>query len=321
MQNEVTAPGKVLWIGSYSVVFGGISHVIAINRRVRCRCEESQRLEFITSYGNFLEGQNELIDSVLEEVRRVYEIPPLRVYLINDPEFQIDGKKTGLGSSSAGTVALTGCLIYTLEGKLDVDLVYRLSQRANYRRQKGIGSGFDIAAATFGSVVYRRYNDINKVDSTIKKLQIPDNLQILLGFTGRSANTVNLVRRFEEAKENQRFKEVMHEIEIDNEMAIKLLELGKVDAAIPHIKLARRNLNLLSKQVVGVELETEEDRKLMALAEKNGALISLMPGAGGGDLIMALGENLEKVREAWQKMSIRTIDVKQDEGVRVETGS
>ncbi|MCH1770046.1 MULTISPECIES: phosphomevalonate kinase [Metallosphaera] len=318
---EASAPGKVLWIGSYSVVFGGISHVIAIDKRVRCRCEESERLEFITSYGDFSEGQNELIDSVLNEVRTIYDIPRLRVYLINDPAFQIDGKKTGLGSSSAGTVALTACLSYAVTGKFDVDLVYKLSQRANYRRQKGIGSGFDIAAATYGSVIYRRYNDINKVDSVVERLDIPQNIQILLGFTGRSASTVNLVRRFEDTKNNPRFKELMSEIEIDNEIAIKLLRLGKIDAAVPHIKLARQNLNLLSKEVVGVEIETEEDRKLMSLAEKNGALISLMPGAGGGDLILALGENLARVKETWERMSIRTINVKQDEGVKIEARS
>ncbi len=227
-------------------------------------------------------------------------------------------KKTGLGSSSAATVALIGCLVTLYSGKLDTGEVYKLSQKANYIRQGGTGSGFDIAAAVYGSVIYRRFKDIEIVDSEVKPLKLPDNFQLLLGFTGRSANTVNLVRKFEEVKNDWRFKEIMQEIEIDNSMAIRLLELGKIDAAIPHIKLARRNLNLLAKNVVGVVLETENDIRIMEIAENNGAILSLMPGAAGGDLVFALGENLAKVREAWEKIGIKTIDVKQDEGVRVE---
>lgn len=134
-------------------------------------------------------------------------------------------------------------------GKLDTGEVYKLSQKANYIRQGGTGSGFDIAAAVYGSVIYRRFKDIEIVDSEVKPLKLPDNFQLLLGFTGRSANTVNLVRKFEEVKNDWRFKEIMQEIEIDNSMAIRLLELGKIDAAIPHIKLARRNLNLLAKKM------------------------------------------------------------------------
>ncbi|AEB94762.1 phosphomevalonate kinase [Metallosphaera cuprina] len=317
---EVSAPGKILWIGSYSVVFGGISHVIAINKRVRCKHERSDRLEFITSYGIFKEGENELIDSVLKVIRERFPIIKGRIHLVNDEGFQIDGKKTGLGSSSAATVALTACLMRVLTGEFDLNEIYRLSQKANYLRQKGIGSGFDIAAATFGSVVYRRFKDVEKVDSTVKPLRVHD-YQILLGFTGRSANTIDLVRRFHQMENVPRFKELMKEIEIDNEMAIKLLEMGMLDNAIPHIKLARRYLNVLAKDVVGLEIENEEDRKIIELAERNGAFISLMPGAGGGDLIMAMGEDLKRVEQAWQRIGIKTIYVRQDEGVRVENRS
>lgn len=90
---KVSAPGKVLWIGSYSVVFGGISHVLAIDKRVVSQCEKSDKMEFITTYGVFTEGKNELIDSVLQVVRASYDVEPVRVYLYNDKAFQMDGKK------------------------------------------------------------------------------------------------------------------------------------------------------------------------------------------------------------------------------------
>ncbi|QKQ99242.1 GHMP kinase [Metallosphaera tengchongensis] len=315
---KVSAPGKVLWIGSYSVVFGGISHVIAIDKRVTCECAKAQEMEFVTTFGKFSEGQNELIDSVLETLRTSYDLPKMKVVLTNDDAFQIDGKKTGLGSSSAATVALMGCVLGLINNSLDKDLVYRLSQKANYVRQRGIGSGFDIAAAVYGSVVYRRYRDINRVDSQLEPLRLPRRVKMLLGFTGRSANTVNLVKKFEEAKDNAEFKEIIHEIELNNDMAIRLLKLGKIEAAIPHVRLSRNLLNLLSEGVVGVKLETEEDRRIMGLAERNGAIISLMPGAGGGDLILSLGYELENVKRAWMKEGIKVIEVNEDEGLRLE---
>lgn len=315
----ISAPGKVLWIGSYSVVFGGISHVIAVNKRVRCEKFPSNELYFETSYGNFRERGNELIESVLKVIKEnLGEIPRLKIRLVNDEEFQIEGKKTGLGSSSAATVALTACLYEEIIGKIELDEVYKLAQKANYIRQKGIGSGFDIAAAVYGSIIYRRFNDIEKVDSYHERLQIGDKYEMILGFTGRSSETTSLVKKFVEKKNERRFAELMQEIEIENRMAVELLKLGKIDEASIHVKLGRNYLNILAKEVIGVTLEDEKDKELMRLAEDNGALISLMPGAGGGDVIFALGENLKKVEEVWKSKGLKIIRIKEDEGLRIE---
>jgi phosphomevalonate kinase len=319
----ISAPGKILWIGSYSVVFGGISHVIAIDRRVTCESSRSTSMIFETSYGTFFEKGNDLIESVLEVLRTHYsEIPNLRVKLRNHPDFQVEGRKTGLGSSSAATVALVGCITLEVEGKLDIEKIYRFSQEANYMRQKGIGSGFDIAAAVYGSVIYRRFRDLNKMDSYVEPLRLPIGLRIILGFTGKSSGTVALVKKFIDSSNKVRFKELMEEIEADNEMAIKLLKMGRLDEATVHIRLARKNLNMLAEEVVGVELEGEEERKLMKMAEESGAIIALMPGAGGGDVIFALAEDkIDVIRKRWEERGLKTMEVKDDEGLRVEDGS
>ncbi|WP_338598829.1 phosphomevalonate kinase [Sulfolobus tengchongensis] len=317
---RVSAPGKILWIGSYSVVFGGISHVIAVNKRVNCSIKEindKRSLIFHTSYGDFKNTGNALINSVLDTFRERLELPQgYEIELYNDKEFIIDGKKTGLGSSSASTVALTACLYYVLKGKLDLFEIHKLAQIANYKRQRGIGSGFDIASAVFGSIVYKRFTDIEKMDFYHEKLNL-GNYDMILGFTGRSSETVGLVRKFVEKSYLEDFKEMMRLIDDENNMAIKLIKLSKMDEAVEHVRLGRKYLNYLAERIIGVKLVSKDEEELIKIAENEGALIALSPGAGGGDSIFALGENLDKVREAWRKKGIYIIDVKEDDGLKL----
>ncbi|EWG07158.1 MAG: GHMP kinase [Candidatus Aramenus sulfurataquae] len=309
----ISAPGKILWIGSYSVVFGGLSHVIAVDRRVRCEVVGRDKLLFETSYGTFTEG-NDLVKSVISVVKEKFgEFPKMHVKLMNDPGFEIDGKKVGLGSSAAATVALTACAYKEVTGRVDVDEVYKLSQKANYIRQRGIGSGFDVASATYGSVVYRRFTDVEKMDSYVEPLKL-GNYDMVLGFTGRSASTVNLVEKFVMKSEDPKFKEYMEELDRENKTAINLLKLGKVDEACVHVNNAWNFLNYVAEEVVGVKLKSERDEEVMEVAMEEGAWVSIMPGAAGGDVVFALGKELEKVRERWAKMGIKVLNVKESEG-------
>ncbi|TRM79005.1 GHMP kinase [Sulfolobus sp. B5] len=319
---KATSPGKILWIGSYSVVFGGISHVFAINKRVKCSIKgsNSDELIFHTSYGEFKNRGNELINSVIDtfKERLGVELKGYEVELYNDNEFIIDGKKTGLGSSSASTVALTACFYYMINNKIDLMEIHKLAQIANYKRQKGISSGFDIASAVFGSIVYKRFNDLEKMDFYYEKLRLKGNYDMILGFTGRSSETVGLVKKFVEKSKDEDFKELMKLIDEENMMAIKLIKLDKVDEAVEHVRLARNYLNYLARNVIRVNLVSEEEERLIRIAENNGALLALSPGAGGGDSIFALGENLHKVREEWRQRGLKIIDVKEDDGLRID---
>lgn len=76
-----------------------------------------------------------------------------------------DVKKTGLGSSAALVSSLVGAIL-TFYGQPDptrtcspafLDTVHNLAQLAHIVAQGKIGSGFDVAAAVFGSCVYRTY--------------------------------------------------------------------------------------------------------------------------------------------------------------------
>lgn len=74
-----------------------------------------------------------------------------------------EAHKTGLGSSAALTTALVAALLmYTAPSsddaaKLPSKVIHNLAQAAHCSAQGKVGSGFDVAAAVYGSCVYRRF--------------------------------------------------------------------------------------------------------------------------------------------------------------------
>lgn len=72
-------------------------------------------------------------------------------------------KKTGLGSSAALVTSLCGALLHHF-GVADVrdangqQILHRVAQYCHCLAQNSIGSGFDVAAATFGTQLYTRFD-------------------------------------------------------------------------------------------------------------------------------------------------------------------
>ncbi|KAK4934216.1 phosphomevalonate kinase, partial [Elasticomyces elasticus] len=73
-----------------------------------------------------------------------------------------DANKTGLGSSAALVTSLTSALIAFYWGKNSRDLsksnFHNLAQAAHCAAQGKVGSGFDVAAAVYGSCLYKRFS-------------------------------------------------------------------------------------------------------------------------------------------------------------------
>ncbi|ODQ75405.1 hypothetical protein LIPSTDRAFT_37388, partial [Lipomyces starkeyi NRRL Y-11557] len=85
-------------------------------------------------------------------------VPPFNKHLL--PIVAVP--KTGLGSSAALTTSLVAALLY-FYGHMDPVasesriILHNLAQLAHCNAQGKVGSGFDVACAVFGSIVYRRF--------------------------------------------------------------------------------------------------------------------------------------------------------------------
>ncbi|KAG5518897.1 hypothetical protein PMAC_002428 [Pneumocystis sp. 'macacae'] len=131
--------------------------------------------------------------------------------------------KTGIGSSAAlMTSMIAALLVHLSDGKFDVQItqnkwiIHNLSQIAHCYVQNKIGSGFDIAAACFGSCLYKRFDtaiidsigdctsihfkkQLTKVveslwDISIEELSFPSGLKILLIDRDKGTSTLNMAR-------------------------------------------------------------------------------------------------------------------------------
>lgn len=135
-----------------------------------------------------------------------------------------DVPKTGLGSSAGLVTVLTTALYSFYTNNVDVtqtqhlESIHKLAQVAHCQAQGKVGSGFDVAAATFGSIVYRRFDpalindlqqglakdqDSTQIQNLIKqdweirndRVALPKGIRLIMGDVKGGSNTPKLVQK------------------------------------------------------------------------------------------------------------------------------
>ncbi|CAK7894054.1 phosphomevalonate kinase [[Candida] anglica] len=149
----------------------------------------------------------------------------------NQKEFLFHGKpidqvaKTGLGSSAGLVSVISTALLSHFKKGQDIqslkNIIHNTAQIAHCYAQKKIGSGFDVAAAIFGSIIYRRFDpkDIDSLfadesyltgesdhvklrtlidsewDFTAKPVALPPKIRLLMGDIEGGSETPKLVSK------------------------------------------------------------------------------------------------------------------------------
>ncbi|XBW35883.1 hypothetical protein QEN19_001457 [Hanseniaspora menglaensis] len=134
--------------------------------------------------------------------------------------------KTGLGSSACLVTVLTSALVsvflndFNVNNEENLSLIHNLAQVAHCQAQGKVGSGFDVAAATFGSILYQRFsadlinslpsfedeginygehvlNLVNNTDwhFTHHRIQLPKGLRLIMGDVNTGSETTKLVAK------------------------------------------------------------------------------------------------------------------------------
>ena len=380
---DAKAPGKVLWLGGYSVLEKpNIGYVTAIDAHVHANV-------------NLLEGSNKVhikapdlgidVNGALNPetgkitIERTKELNLLTTsleislsYVIsngikpdgisietkNDAAFGYQIKsngvnkrisKSGMGSSSAVTVATIAAVLKSYG--LDInenDALHKLAQVSHSVATGKVGSGFDIAAATYGSVLYSRHSpsilsdfpqnftasDISETvqkrwDYTVKSVSLPPVFKsCMANFVGDSAITTSLVGTVNEFKKRdpQSYKNIIAEINESAEKAVIALSRIKDKNSTSSIeefvdnfeksRLATKELGRLS----GANIEPDDTTELIEESKRNGALVAKLPDAGRKDSIVAISigdDKASSLKRFWSKKSnLEVLDVlMQNKGV------
>jgi phosphomevalonate kinase len=287
-----SAPGKVLWSGEYAVLDGAPAVVVAVSRRARASVTAvPQRLspflaavrdEIIASYG---------ADSAAA-------IAAARI-VVDTKSLSQDGRKLGIGSSAATTVAAVAVAL-DRDPRHDVHSpserrveIHRIAHRAHAAAQapRGArGSGADVAASVHGGVLVVQRPDGGD-DSTplgVRPTRLPRGLTPVLIWTGEVADTPSLVAhvRAFAARDPEAHGAARRELAQASRELIAAIDADDAVSAVAAVALGAEALAALGRRA-RAELVPPSMKPLADLARAH-AGAAKPTGAGGGDQILAV---------------------------------
>ncbi|BBM84381.1 phosphomevalonate kinase [Candidatus Uabimicrobium amorphum] len=242
--------------------------------------------------------------------------------------------KIGLGSSAAIAVGVVAAIFQLhdldIEQAQNKKVMFNIACIAHYLVQEKLGSGFDIAASVWGGVTYykrfspqwlteemQRHGVVSVLDKDwpglyCENLSFPENLRLLVGFVGYSANTKKLIRSLYEFRDKnpQKYLDKMREISVVVDSIKGSLLSPNTDELLGLITKNRyllRDMNQFSYR----KLETKELAFLADIAEEYEAA-GKFSGAGAGDCGIAIvpkEKDSERILKKWQQYGIIPIDL------------
>ncbi|WP_261809478.1 phosphomevalonate kinase [Levilactobacillus humaensis] len=343
------APGKLYIAGEYAVVEPGYPAIIvALNQFVTVTITPSHDYGRIASkqyQENSLYWQrqgNELVFDnrdnpfhyILSAIRLTEQYAqslgkPLAIYHlnVNSDLDSADGKKYGLGSSAAVTVATIKalCQFYGLE--MSKDRLFKLAAIAHLDVQ-GNGSLGDIAASVYGGwIAYQAFDrdwlasarrelsltDLLNTDwpgLQIELLTPPESLRLMIGWTGTPASTSHLVDKVALFKATQRHE--YHTFLRESKACLQRMIDGFHDQDLQAIQreiAVNRNLLDHLATLSHVTIETKLLKTMCDIAVGIGGAAK-SSGAGGGDcgiVIINAAQDLASLLHEWEQRGIEPL--------------
>src|SRR5699024_5616929 len=196
---------------------------------------------------------------------------------------------------------------------------------------QGNGSGADIAASTYGGVLqYTSFQDewlLNEYEQTqsitelvkkdwtylsIRRLKLPENIWVCIGWTGKPASTANLVEKVLALKATN--KHLFQKFLTNSQEAVNIflegIEKGNIPLILKGITLNRQCLAKVGRDA-DAEIETPLLGELSDIAEELGGAGKLS-GAGGGDCgiaFMPTKETATQLVHTWENRHIKPLDI------------
>lgn len=274
-----SVPGKLMLAGEYAVLQpGGVALACATGALVQVRPGQggAPRLfafERWHDVGPGATGLAQMAWRAAEEAQRRWQLPlggaiELRV------AGQIGGRKVGLGTSAAVTVAMLRGLLAALGQRRD-DAEIAEAARAAHASGQGGGSGYDVTAIAHGGVVcYRRSPD------RAAPLAWPADLAIAALFTGEPAPTADALAR------RAQLAPFLPQIHAAAEQLVAVWPGADRQAILAALGDCEQVAEAAAEAAPGLMTAAVWRAKAHCAAHQ---LVARTSGAGGGDCVLAAG--------------------------------
>lgn len=382
-QVQESAPGKLYIAGEYAVVDGSAAIVAAVNRYVTVKVDDENlpALEPESrKYYGVIASEKENYKPIFwtrasdgsieipDDEKYAYVFAAMRVidsyagecsapnmgrksynlHISSELDDAKSGRKYGLGSSAAITVATVRALCKWYGLKPDVPTICKLSLIASSMVKKS-GSGGDVAASSCGGwILYRAYDrdwlesELGLIKSgesnfskllrkkwprlEFKRINVPKTLKLLVGWTGSPASSAQLVSSVESSVESSVSSEIAHPFTYQDfcnqsEVCVQKLAQSLEKSSLKESELNNisacfaQNRELLQKlsALTGTLIETPKLTRFIEDANFAG-IPAKTSGAGGGDCAIALTtiyekNRVESMKSAWENHGIMPLNI------------
>lgn len=304
MTGEGIGFGKAILFNEHFVVYGVPAIVSAIGKYTIARVESSDKHGWELKDNrkatprykeDKIEQQKDSINRILKKMNIDVSKKGIKITL--------DGSlycASGIGASAASCVAIARALAQHYGMNISDEEINEIAFEGE-KGYHGTPSGIDNAAATFGGLIW-----FEKKDSpVIEKISISAPIEIVMGDTGKVANTSAAVAGVRQRKEKDptKYNEIFSRAENIAYLAKNALlnednkEIGKL-------------MNESHKLLQQIEVSSRELDFLVKLARDNGAVGAKLTGGGLGGNILALtpGKELQNnVSNAIEKEGFQTL--------------
>lgn len=282
--------GKTILFGEHFVVYGLPAIASALGAKTIATVKrtegngwtvDDQRPETPGYKEKKFEEAQQAIKNVITHLKIPTESTKLEITFAGDLT-----AASGVGASAAQVTSLARALNEEFNLGLDDEKI----NEAAYEGEKayhGTPSGIDNTASTYGGLIWFVKN-LDGGPNTIERLQAGRKMHLVIGNTGKTSSTSEVVadvRRLKEQKPKE-FEQIFADYKALVEKARTALQEGNIEEVG---ELMNRNHALLQKITVSGELND----KIVNIALDNGALGAKMTGTGRGGLVIALAKNEE----------------------------
>lgn len=304
MSGEGIGFGKAILFNEHFVVYGIPAIVSAIAKYTRAKVEPKEKAGWTIvdnrkATPKYIEDK---IDQQKDSINRMIKKMGLDLSK-NGIEITLEGNlyvASGIGASAASCVAVTRALSKHFQLDYSNDEINEIAYEGE-KGYHGTPSGIDNTASTFGGLIWFEKGEENIMD----KINLQNPVEIVIGNTGKVANTTAAVAGVKERREKypQKYAEIFDRAENIAYLARDALQ----DEDLKELgKLMNENHKLLQQ----IEVSSRELDFLVKLARDQGAYGAKLTGGGLGGNMIALTPNndiQERVANAFEKEGFQSL--------------